>query len=182
MPDIEVLTQPFGTLPYLGYMVLKITSLKHESMKSIFPRISVFILLVTLAWVGCKKDDKFVEKEFLKFSDFECDNGLWRLKPNYVGHNYIISTLPELQEHVLSDCIPTIDFTKYVVLIGIKSFTTGASLYGEKVEESETEIVYTVTFDAYMTTVVMGVPYHVVIEKPKDSDHKNIRIVELIKN
>jgi len=149
-------------------------------MKSTILKISVFVLLVAL--VGCKKEDKFVEKEFLKFSDFGCDNGLWRLKPNYVGHNYIISTLPELQEHVLSDCIPTIDFTKYVVLIGIKSFTTGASFYGEKVEESETEIVYTVTFDAYETTVVVGVPYHVVIEKPKDSDHKNIRIVELIKN
>jgi hypothetical protein len=147
-------------------------------MKSNILKISVFVLLVAL--VGCKKDDKFVEKEFLKFSDFGCDNGLY-LKPNYVGHYYIISTMPELQEHVMSDCIPTIDFTKYVVLIGIKSFTTGASLYSEKVEESETEIVYTVTFDAFETTVPMGVPYHVVIEKSKDSGHKNIRIVELIK-
>lgn len=149
-------------------------------MKSILLKISTFILLVALAMSGCKKEDQFVEKEFLKFSDFGCDNGL-HLKPNYIGHSYIISTMPELQEHVASDCVPSIDFTKYVVLIGIKSFTTGASFYNEKVEESETEIVYTVTFDANETTVVMGVPYHVVIEKPKDLDHKNIRIVEMIK-
>jgi len=151
-------------------------------MKSTFLRISIFILLVALA--GCKKDDKnggFVEKEFLKFSDFGCDNGLWRLKPNYAGHYYIISTMPELQEHVMSDCVPSIDFTKYVVLIGIKSFTTGASLYDEKVEERETEIVYTVTFKTNNATVLGSVSYHVVIEKPKDSDPKNIRIVEQIK-
>ncbi|MDE5423110.1 hypothetical protein L3073_12900 [Ancylomarina sp. DW003] len=148
-----------------------------------FIHLLILIYLSVSLGVGCDKskgDSEFVKKDFLKFSDFGCKDVLWNLKPEYSGSHYIISNQSELEEYITSECIPQIDFTKYIVLIGNKHFTTGTSLYDEKVEESNSEIVYTVTFLTNEAAVVIGVNYHVVIER--SSINKNIKIIETTKN
>lgn len=154
-------------------------------MKSTFLKRCLLVLFVALFVAGCKKDDEnggFVEMEFLKFADFGCENGLPHLKPQYAGHYYIVSSQQELDEHLAGDCITQIDFSKYMVIIGSKSFPTGASLYDESVKESEDEVVYTVTFKTDETAVAMGVPYHVVIKKTEGRVNKNVKIIEVVKD
>jgi hypothetical protein len=75
-------------------------------------------------------------------------------------------------------CTVQIDFSNYTLLIGSKTFSTGASLYDEKVEENNSEIVYTVTFLEGYTQSTSVVNYYVIIE---NSSGKDIRIEEAFK-
>jgi hypothetical protein len=76
--------------------------------------------------------------------------------------------------------MPQIDFNEYVVIIGSKSFSTGVSLFDEKVEENNKKIVYTITFLTDLTMVASGAKYHAVLKKP--SDKKEIKVVEIVKD
>lgn len=145
----------------------------------------ILFLLLSLTGAGCEDDDnddngKLIEREFYKFSDFGCENISWHLKSEYEQNHYVISSLQELEGYIESDCTPQIDFSKYIVIIGSKSFTTGVSVYDEKVEENNSEIVYTVTFLTNEATVAQRVNYHVVVEKPTGLENKKIRVVELV--
>lgn len=91
---------------------------------------------------------------------------------------YIITSQGEFEEIVNMKCAVQIDFSNYTLLIGSKTFTTGASVYDEKVVANNYEIVYTVTFWPDDSFVVLEVPYHVIID---DLSGKDIRIEEVIK-
>lgn len=134
-----------------------------------------------LLGTGCEKeeDEELTEIELLKFSDFGCENYTWNFKPGYSNNYYIINSQQELINYINSDCMPQIDFNEYVVIIGSKSFTTGVSLFDEKVEENNKKIVYTITFLTDLTMVASGAKYHAVI---KTSDKKEIKVVEIVKD
>ncbi|SHI82159.1 hypothetical protein SAMN05444280_106116 [Tangfeifania diversioriginum] len=145
-----------------------------------------FLLLLpicaALLMSGCEKeeDEELTEIELLKFSDFGCENYTWNFKPGYSNNYYIINSQQKLSVYINSDCMPQIDFNEYVVIIGSKSFTTGVSLFEEKVEENNKKIVYTITFLTDLTTVASGAKYHTVIKKP--SNKKEIKVVEIVKD
>jgi hypothetical protein len=149
--------------------------------------LTVFLLLLPLCVVllgaGCEKDEEigiFSEKEFLKFSDFGCENSVWNFKAGYSNNYYTINSQQELSNYININCIPQINFNEYFVIIGSKSFTTGVSLFDEKVEENNKEIVYTITFLTDDTFVASGAKYHAVIKRP--SEKKEIRVVEIVKD
>ena len=134
--------------------------------------------------VGCEKKEKneeFTEKEFFKFSDFGCEDIPWYIKPGYANNHYVITTQQELEKHIEINCIPQIDFDKYFVVIGSKSFTTGVSIVDEKVEENNIEVIYTITFLTNNAAVALGLSYHIVIKKTVNKSDKNIEILEIIK-
>ncbi len=147
-------------------------------------KISFIFLLLGFMGAGCEKEEagEFIEKEFFKFSDFKCENEPWYLESGYMNNHYIITSQQELEKYIESDCTPQIDFTNYTVIIGNKTFSTGIDHYVEKVEENNLEIIYTITFLTNIAAVAQGVNYHVVTEKPTDRKHKNIRVVEIVKD
>ena len=125
-------------------------------------------MLACFVGAGCEKEDKtgeFSSKELFKFSDFGCENLIWNFKAGYSNNYYVINSQQELNIYISSDCNPQIDFNKYFVIIGSKSFTTGVSLLDEKVEENNKEIVFTISFLTHLTTVAQGIKYHAVIKK-----------------
>jgi hypothetical protein len=69
-----------------------------------------------------------------------------------------------------------------VVLLGQRGFPTGVSLYDEKLEENNAEIVYTVTFMTQLTLVAQPIQYYAIIELPTDNRKKSIRVEEIIKD
>lgn len=156
-------------------------------MKTTILKISTFILLFALIGAGCEKEKVKDEepgesspKEFFKFSDFGCGNLIWNFKVGYSNNYYVINSQQELSSYMNSDCIPQIDFNIYFVVIGDKRFSTGVSLFEEKVEENNKEIVYTVTFLTHLTTVAQSVKYHAVIKKTYDK--KEIKVIEFVKD
>ena len=150
-------------------------------MKKVIFKTGIIFLFMILTGSGCEKDPgEFIERPFFKFSDFGCENVLWRLKPGNTNHYELVTSQQELEEYITSDCVPQINFSKYIAIIGQRSFTTGVSLYSEILEENNNEIVYTVTFLKNIAMVAQGIQYHVVIEKP--SGGKNIRVVEVVKD
>jgi hypothetical protein len=146
------------------------------------------LLLLFVYGSGCKKDEDpglLVEKQILKFTDFECSNVSWQFKPGYSGvapNYYIASSQQELEKYITINCIPQIDFSRYVVLLGQRGFPTGVSLYDEKLEENNAEIVYTVTFMTQLTLVAQPIQYYAIIELPTDNRKKSIRVEEIIKD
>lgn len=153
-------------------------------MKTTVLKISIIFLLLSLMGAGCEKDEeieKFTEKEFFKFSDFGCENEPWHLKSEYVNNHYIITSQQEFEKYIESDCTPQIDFTKYLVIVGSKSFTTGASIYKENVEENATKLVLTITFLKNISTVAIGLSYHVVIKRKLGENDKSVEVIEIVK-
>lgn len=152
-------------------------------MKKIISRMGLIILLLMMVRAGCEKiyeNEEYSDVEYFKFSDFGCESGnSWYLKTDYVGKNYIITSQQKFEECIAIECNPQIDFSSYVLLIGVKQFNSGASLSDEKVQENNSEIVYTVTFKEDISTVALGIPYHAIIRKPLNG--KSIRIVEIVK-
>ena len=157
--------------------------MKRTILKTSFILLLPIAIGISLMGAGCEKEEEageFIEKEFFKFSDFGCEYEPWHLKPGYVNNHYIITSQQELEKYINSDCIPQIDFNEYFVIIGSKGFSTGVSLFDEKVEENNKKIVYTITFLTDLTMVASGAKYHAVIKKP--SNKKEIKVVEIIKD
>lgn len=153
-------------------------------MKTTFFKTSCILCFFSLAVCGCEKSDEnqeFSEKKFFKFSDFGCENIPWHLKQGFANNHYVITSQQELEKYIEIDCSPQIDFTKYIVILGSKSFTTGATIYNESIEESSSKIIYTVTFLTDISTVAIGLSYHVVIKKTPEEGDKNIKFIENIK-
>lgn len=152
-------------------------------MKIFIIKTGIFIFLLLMIGSSCernKKEGLYEEIEFLKFSDFGCGNDYsWYLNTQYGDGNFVITSIKDFEKYVTIDCNPQIDFSNYTLLIGVKQFNSGASLYEEKVEENNSELVYTIIFLKDISTVVVGINYHVLIKKP--SKDKNIRIVEIVK-
>lgn len=143
-----------------------------------------FVILILFAISGCQEDEKpeesgeFIEIDFLKFSDFGCENSQLNLKSEFTENHYVITSNSELEYYLRMDCIPQIDFSEYFLIIGVKRFTTGASILDEKAEENNTEIVYTVTFQTDATFFPTPLKYHAIINS--SSSLKNIRIEEIV--
>ncbi len=152
-------------------------------MEKIIFKIALGFLALFIMGAGCEKvgyPGEFIEKPFLKFSDFGCPNEGWHIRSGYTNNHYIVNSQQKLEKYITSDCVPKINFSKYNVIIGSIVFTTGASLYDENLEENNEEIVYTVTILTDISLVVGGVKYHVVIGKP--SGEKNIRVEVIVKD
>jgi hypothetical protein len=161
---------------------LKLTP-KTKKMKLLAILLFLLPLCVVILGAGCEEDEEIVElseKGFLKFSDFGCENIVWNFKAGNSNSYYTVNSQQELSNYINSDCNPQIDFNKYFVIIGSKSFPTGVSLFDEKVEENNKEIVYTITFLTDDTFVASGAKYHAVIKKP--SGKKEINVVEIVKD
>ena len=153
-------------------------------MKQIILKLGIFLVLLSLVGTACNNDDieptELEEQEFWKFSDFGCENHTWNLKPEYVNNHYVIETQDELEKYIQGDCLPTIDFNKYFVMVGVKGFATGASLLEEKVDKNNVEIIYTLIFQIELTQATSAVKYHVVLKKP--SSKKEINVIEVVKD
>lgn len=151
-------------------------------MKTQIVKIGFLLIMLLLFGLGCNKDiqdGKYSEIDFQKFSDFGCPNNTpWHLNPSYKGEIYLLKSKQEFEKCVTIDCNPNIDFSNYNVLVGRKPFTTGASIYDEKVETNGSELVYTITILRDETTVPLGVKYYVIIKKP--SKAINIRVEHII--
>lgn len=130
---------------------------------------------------GCIKKNEngnYSELDYFKFSDFGCQNdNQWSLSTN--GVNYIISSQEGFDEHLIVECNPIIDFESYTLLVGNKQFSTGVSIYSEKVKENNSEVIYEVTFLTDDTYVAQVINYHVIINKPLNG--KTIRITAIVK-
>lgn len=153
-------------------------------MKKLIIKTELIFLLFFVMGAGCEKnneDGEYAEIEFFKFSDFGCESDYsWNLKTDYIGGNHIITSQQEFEECIAIECDPKINFSSYYVLVGSKQFSSGVSIYNEKVEENNSEVVYTITFLLDDSEVAQKIMYYVIIKKP--SQDKNIRIVEVIKD
>lgn len=147
----------------------------NSSIKIILSALS-FVLLIIFC-IGCEKEEVFNELELKKFSDFGCEAIIWYLKPGNTKNHYVINSQSELDNILETDCQPQIDFDKYTLIVGTKSFTTGATLQEENILESNSEITYTITFLTDISMIAMGVRYHAIIEK----NRKKINVVEIVK-
>lgn len=151
--------------------------------------ITVVILFVSIYFTSCEKDKENVEAgdfkpiEVKKISDFECDDCSVTLKPEYANNGYYViyseNDFTKYVKYVTGENIPSIDFEKYFLIIGVKQFTSGAEVLEEKAEENNIEIVYYVTFLTDDTTVALGVGYHAFLEKP--IKEKAVSVEEIIK-
>jgi hypothetical protein len=152
--------------------------------KTIFLKGIVLVLLFIIGVACLKKKEanteKLIEKQFFRFSNFGCTNVLWNFRPGFSDDHYIVNSQQELENYISIDCVPQIDFSKYFMVIGQKSFTTGVSRVDEKLEENDNEIVYTITILTNITAIAQGVNYHAIIEKP--AGQKNIRVELIIKD
>jgi hypothetical protein len=152
-------------------------------MKTLINKAGLVILFIFIMGAGCEKniqEGEYSEIEFLKFSDFGCqsDNS-WYLNTGCGGGNYIITSLQDFEKCVTIECNPEVNFSSFFVLVGSKQFSSGVSIYNEKVEENNLEVVYTITFLPDDSDIAQKIKYYVIIKKP--SQNKNIRIVEVIK-
>jgi hypothetical protein len=106
---------------------LKLTP-KTKKMKLLAILLFLLPLCVVILGAGCEEDEEIVElseKGFLKFSDFGCENIVWNFKAGNSNSYYTVNSQQELSNYINSDCNPQIDFNKYFVIIGSKSFPTG---------------------------------------------------------
>ncbi|MGQ1786522.1 hypothetical protein [Saccharicrinis sp. GN24d3] len=146
-------------------------------------KILSFLLLPVLMGAGCQKEyleeDVLIPAEFYKFADFGCEHHIWHLKMGHTNNYYIINSQEELEKYITTDCLPQIDFSEYIIILGSKSFAAGASLLHEKVEANNEELVYTVTFLTDNSAVAAGAKYHIVVPMPYNKD---IKVVEVIKD
>ena len=166
-------------------LIFQITDLNllfvKAKFKSIFPNVNILCMLtIIIISGGCEDnfdDSEYTEIEFFKFSDFGCDSdSQWSLNRDYRDELNIITSQTEFDKIVDPECSPQIDFTKYVVLAGMRGFSTEAYFYDEKVEENNSTIVYTVTFSVTEATRPSVVFYYVIINKP--AGKKKIKFVE----
>ena len=127
--------------------------------------ISVFFLVL-----GCEENIDKGESQLLqikKITDFGTEQSRISLKPEYInGNYYVIESESEFTKYVTGENLPSIDFDNYFLIIGVRQFTSGASIVEEKAEENNVEIIYTVTFQTDATTVALGLLYHAFISKP----------------
>ncbi|NOQ27827.1 MAG: hypothetical protein GQ564_20895 [Bacteroidales bacterium] len=138
------------------------------------------IILFTAFSCEEEKDDPadYVPIEIKKITDFGCEDCYITLKQNYIDDTcYVIYTENEYNdyiEYVTGENPPTINFEKYFLIIGLKRFLTAAEIKEEKAEESDAEIVFTVTINVYDYLAPKGVDYHAFLERP--IEEKNVRI------
>ena len=156
----------------------------NAKFKSIFPNASILCMLaIIIISGGCEDnfdDSEYTEIEFFKFSDFGCDNdNQWSLNHDYRDELNIINSQTEFDKIIDIECSPQIDFSKYVVLAGMRGFSTYAFFHDEKVEENNSTIVYTVSFAVTDATSLSAVSYYVIIDKP--TGKKKIKFVESTK-
>jgi len=147
-------------------------------------KILTLFLLPFLMGAGCQKDEEILEElEFVpiviqKFADFGCEHQSWKIKAGYANDYYIINSAEDLNKYIEYECKPDIDFSKYIVILGNKGFSTGTSLVSEKVEENNVELVYTLTFSKGFSMDAPSVKYHIVIPIPYNKDIKLVEVVE----
>jgi len=125
--------------------------------------------IIVLTAFSCKKENPGDLKpiEIKKITDFGCDDCYLLLKPEYSNDTYyVIYSENDFTKYTTSENIPSIDFEKYFLIIGVKRFNTGAEILKEKAKTNNIEIVYYVTFLKHISTVALGIGYHAFIEKP----------------
>jgi hypothetical protein len=152
-------------------------------MEKIILKIAIGFLFLFITGAGCEREEdpgEFTEKQILKFSDFGCSDVLWHFKPGYSNTHYIVNSQQELEKYITGDCIPQIDFSKYILIIGHRINTTGIARVDEKLEENNSEVVYTISILKNIAQVAQGISYHAIIEKP--SAQKNIRVEVIVKD
>ncbi len=145
--------------------------------------------MIVFTAFSCEKDEENVEAgdfepiEVKKITDFGCDDCSIVLKPEYVNNGYYMiyseNDFNKYVKYVTGENIPSIDFEKYFLIIGVKQFTSGTEILEEKAEENNIEIIYYVTFLTYDSTVALGVGYHAFLEKPVKE--KTVLVEEIIK-
>jgi len=155
-------------------------------MKAILKIIALCGIIVLTAF-SCEKDKENVEVsdlepiEIKKITDFGCDDCSIILKPEYVNNGYYMiyseNDFNKYVKYVTGENIPSIDFEKYFLIIGVKQFTSGAEILEEKAEENNIEIVYYVTFLKHISTVALGVGYHAFLEKPIKEKAVRVEII-----
>lgn len=130
--------------------------------------------IIILTAFSCEKEKEdesdFGLIEIKKITDFGCDDCSIILKPEYVNNGYYIiyseNEFNKYVKYVTGENIPTIDFEKYFLIIGVKQFSSGVEILKEKAEENNIEIIYYVTFLTNDSTVALSVGYHAFFEKP----------------
>ena len=166
---------------------IKESNKKLKTMKTIL-KILFLCGIIVLTAFSCEKDKENVEAgdlepiDIKEITDFGCDNCSITLKSEYVNNGYYViyseNGFNKYVQYVTGENIPSIDFNKYFLIIGVKQFTSGAEILQEKAEENNIEIVYYVTFLTDDSTVAVGVGYHAFLEKP--IKEKAVRIEMII--
>ncbi len=140
---------------------------------------------------ACTKDNKSEElstEEILKTESLEtvygCQNTMMLLSlPDIAGKDsfYIINNQKDFDAHIKStSCSPQIDFDKYTLLIGTKILTSGCSGINyelKKITAGQKEsLSMTVRFELNLTTVAIGVTYHVLMPRQQEGIPVNVHL------
>ncbi|NOU61069.1 hypothetical protein [Marinifilum caeruleilacunae] len=150
--------------------------MRTRIMKTAFQYFLCFsCLALFLSACSSSSDEELEEINFLKFTDFECEDPIWDAKSELSDTYRVVNSNEELDEYITINCIPQIDYSKYMLIIGEKSYSYGNTLYSQKVEENNNSIVYTVIVLRSFTTVATSVQYHAIIERPRKQ--KEIEVV-----
>ena len=152
-------------------------------MKKVILKVSVLFALFSFFGIACDDDDtntpsEFQEQEYLKFSDFGCEDIGWNLKAENIGNYYVIESADELHNHVEYNCNLDVDFNNYFVIVGAENFATGSSLVSEEVVANNAELVYTITFQKYFTQSPTVTEYHIILENELKA--RKIKVVKKV--
>lgn len=135
-------------------------------------KILLLFCIIVLAAFSCEEKEnvdagEFELVEIKKITDFGCEDCNIKLKAEYTNNSYyVIKSQSDLTKYVTGENIPVIDFEKYLLIMGIKQFSSGVLLYEEEVKENNIQIVYTLIFRKQETTDAPLINYYVIIEKP----------------
>ncbi|NOU61070.1 hypothetical protein [Marinifilum caeruleilacunae] len=126
-------------------------------------------------------ESELEEIDFLKFSDFGCENAEWYANPELSDTFRIVNSIEELDRYIRINCIPQIDYSRYSLIIGNQFYPHGMEFIDEKVEESNSRIVYTLTYRKYESLIfeVSNINYHFVVKTPPQQ--KKLEVVFDIK-
>lgn len=141
--------------------------LEHIMMKKNAIGKILLIGLLTIC-LSCQKESCSDNRgEYLTISDFGCQENEINLKKEYNNSYYIIEDSIMFNEYVDCKCNPQIDFSKYTMIIGNKSFTNGTHIESMKMKENCFRIKLEVVFDSRgLTDVAPILLYHAIIYKP----------------
>lgn len=141
--------------------------------------LSVIMVIVTL---GCEEENivegNFTTIDIKKITDFGCDDCYLLIKPEYSNDSYyVINSESDFSKYVIGENIPTINFEKYFLIIGVKPFSSGAKIIEERAEENNIRIVYYVSFITDDSTVALKLHYHAFIENPAEDKEVSVEIL-----
>jgi hypothetical protein len=145
-------------------------------------KIKLFISLLLLAIIACSDDNNCANINLNATSletEYECLDTRYQIDINLSNDYTIIRNQTDFDNLVSGSCEPTIDFSKYDLVIGKKGLLNGnSSIDYQLVENCKTNnLLLQVTFFQNETTEAPNLTYHSLIPNLVDEQTVDVKII-----